>query len=237
MGARGIFLLAIRRGGHELPFALSMVVERGDVLTVAGLEQEIARVAAEAGFAEYATASTDLLLVAATILIGGLLGIPAVVVGRISVSLSVPVGVLLGGLVLGHLRLVNPRFGRIPDASVWLFEALGLSAFLALVGIEAGPGVIVAFRESGASLIVAGALVALLPHAATILVGHYLVGLNPGVLLGLCAGAGTSAPALAAIEEAADSKVPSLGYGLACAIGNILMAVWGTFIVLTGGAG
>ncbi len=237
VGARGVFLLALRRGGNELPFALSTIVERGDVMTVAGLEQEIARVAGEIGYAEYATASTDLLLVAATIVMGGLLGIPAVMVGGISVSLSVPVGVLLAGLLLGHLRSVNPRFGRIPDASVWLFESLGLSAFLALVGLEAGPGVIVAFRESGLALIAAGTLIALLPHVATILVGHYAVGLNPGILLGLCAGAGTSAPALAAIEKAADSKVPSLGYGMACAIGNILMAAWGTLIILTGGYG
>ena len=112
-------------------------------------------------------------------------------------SLSVPVGVLLAGLVLGHLKSVNPRFGRIPDAAVWLFESLGLSAFLALVGLQAGPSLIVAVRESGLALIAAGVVIALLPHVATILVGHYLVRLNPAILLGLCAGAGTSAPALA----------------------------------------
>jgi putative transport protein len=234
VAARGIFLIALRRGGNELPFARSTIVERGDVMTVAGLEQEVARVASEVGYAEYATTSTDMLLVAATIVVGGLLGIPAVVIGGIAVSLSVPVGVLLGGLVLGHLRSVNPRFGRIPDAAVWLFESLGLSAFLALVGLQAGPSLIVAIRESGLALIAAGVLIALLPHVATILVGHYLVRLNPAILLGLCAGAGTSAPALAAVEKAANSKVPSLGYGMACAIGNVLMAVWGTLIVLAG---
>ena len=73
-------------------------------------------------------------------------------------------------VALGHLRPLNSRFGRIPDASVWL--------------------------------------IALLPHIATILVGHYVVRLNPAILLGLCARAGTSPPALAAVEKAANSKVP-----------------------------
>jgi putative transport protein len=51
------------------------------------------------------------------------------------------------------------------------------------------------------------------------------------VLLGACAGAGTAPPALAAIEAAADSAVPTLGYTGAYAIGNVLVALWGTVIV------
>jgi putative transport protein len=45
------------------------------------------------------------------------------------------------------------------------------------------------------------------------------------ILLGVCCGAGTSAPALAAAQEVADSKVPALGYGVACALGNVALAI------------
>jgi putative transport protein len=69
-------------------------------------------------------------------------------------------------------------------------------------------------------------------HTVTILVGYYVLRVNPAVLLGLCAGAGTSAPALAAVEQAAGSKVPTLGYGFACATANILTAVCATLLVL-----
>ena len=55
--------------------------------------------------------------------------------------------------------------------------------------------------------------------------------MHPGVLLGVCAGAGTATPALAAIQEAAKSAVPTLGYGVAYAVGNVLLALWGTVIV------
>jgi putative transport protein len=73
--------------------------------------------------------------------------------------------------------------------------------------------------------------VVILPHLVTLLVGRYLVKMHPGILLGVCAGAGTSGPALAAIQEKAGSKVPTLGYGVSYAIGNVLLAFWGTVIV------
>jgi putative transport protein len=50
-----------------------------------------------------------------------------------------------------------------------------------------------------------------LPHFLTILVRQYLVGMHPGILPGVCAGAGTSAPALAELEESAQSNLPTLG--------------------------
>ena len=42
---------------------------------------------------------------------------------------------------------------------------------------------------------------------------------------------GTATPALAAIQETAKSAVPTLGYGVSYAVGNVLLAVWGTVIV------
>ena len=234
LGARGIFLLALRRAGRELPFTASTIIERGDVLSVSGTRAEVARVAAEIGYAEYSTTSTDMLLVAGTVALGALIGLPALTAGGFRISVSSPVGVLLAGLALGHLRSTSPRFGRIPEPAALLFESLGLSAFLALVGLQAGPAAIAAVRTSGVSLIAAGVVITLVPHIVTILIGHYLIKLHPAILLGLCAGAGTSTPALAALERAAESRVPTIGYGMACAVGNVLTAVGGTLLVLTG---
>jgi putative transport protein len=234
IGARGIFLAGLRRGGRDMPFAPSTIIERGDVLNVAGTKAEVDRVADEIGFGVYPTSSTNLMLVAATIFVGGLIGLPALVVGGITLSLSVSVGVLLAGLTLGYLRSINPRFAGIPDASVNLLESMGLAAFVGCVGIQAGPGVVTALNRSSISLLISAVIVVLLPPTVTILIGYYVARFPPGILLGLCAGAGTSAPTLAALEKAADSKVPTLGYGMACAAGNVLMAVWGTLLVVMG---
>ena len=229
--ARGVFLRKLRRAGRELPFTAQTLVERGDVLTVAGSQPEVSRLAAEIGYAEYASSTTDLMVVAATIALGALIGSLSLRFGQFAIGLSAPVGVLLAGLALGHLRTVYPRLGRIPDASVALLESFGLAGFLALVGLGAGPGLIAAFKERGAVLVVAGIVVTLLPHVVAILVGRYAMGMHPGILLGVCSGAGTSAPALAEIEKAAHSKIPTLGYGMACAVGNVLLALSGTILV------
>lgn len=234
IGARGIFLLALRRAGRELPVTPATIIERGDVLNVSGARAEVTRVAAEIGYAEYPTAATDLFLVGATIALGGLIGVMGFTVGGVTLKLSSPVGALLAGLTLGHLKSRHPRFGRIPDASAKLFESMGLTAFLALVALQAGPEAITAFRTSGVTLVVASASITVLSHLAAVLVGRYVIGMHPGVLLGVCAGAGTSGPALAAIEREAESQVPTIGYGMGYAVGNVLTALGGTLLVLTG---
>ena len=50
-------------------------------------------------------------------------------------------------------------------------------------------------------------------------------------MLGVCAGSCTATPALAAVQEVAKSTIPSLGYSVAYAVGNVLLALWGTIIV------
>ena len=234
LGARGIFLIALRRDGRELPFTPATVIERGDVLSISGVRAEIARVAAEVGYAEYPSTATDLLLVGTTITLGGLVGLVSVTIAGLSLSLSVSVGVLLAGLVLGHLRSRHPRFGRVPEASVRLFESMGLSAFVACVGLQAGPRAVAAAGESGIPLLVASVLIVLLPNTVTVLLGYYVLRMNPAILLGVCAGAGGSGPTLAALEEASDSRVPTLGYGMACAVGNVIIAIGGAVLVLAG---
>ena len=55
--------------------------------------------------------------------------------------------------------------------------------------------------------------------------------MHPGLLLGVVAGAGTATPALAAVQEVAKSQVPTLAYGVSYAVGNVLLALWGTVMV------
>jgi putative transport protein len=75
-------------------------------------------------------------------------------------------------------------------------------------------------------------LVCAIPNVVTILVGRYLLRLHPGVLLGICAGAGTSPAALAAVQDVARSRVPTLGYSVSYAVGNVLLALWGSVLVM-----
>jgi putative transport protein len=230
--ARSVFLRRLSRGGTPVPMFPATAVHRGDVLTMVGPARRVAEAVKHIGSADRPTEVTDMVLVAFGIVAGALVGIPALMLGGIEIGLSLSVGVLLGGLVCGWLRATQPRFfGRIPAPTLWMFESIGLAGFVAVVGLNAGPDFVTGLKTSGVTLVVAGLLTVLIPHLVGIVLGRWVFKMHPGVLLGVCAGAGTATPALAAIQEAAKSAVPTLGYGIAYAVGNVLLAVWGTVIV------
>jgi putative transport protein len=230
--ARGVYLRRMTRAGLPVDVLPDTRVQRGDVLTIVGTTHNVARAVEYLGVADRATDVTDMLVVATGIVAGALIGLPAIEIGGVEIGLSLPVGVLLGGLVCGWLRSTKPRyFGRIPSATLWVFESIGLTGFVAVVGMNAGPDFVKGLQTSGPSLVLAGAATVMLALLVGVLVGRWVFRMHPGVLLGVCAGACTATPALAAIQETAKSSVPSIGYGVAYAIGNVLLAIWGTVIV------
>jgi putative transport protein len=230
--SRGVFLRRIARGGTDLGMLPDTKVHRGDVLTIVGSATDTARVAETFGIADRATDVTDMLVVATGIVAGALIGLPALHIGGVEIGLSLPVGVLLGGLVCGWLRSVKPgMFGRVPGPTLWIFESIGLTGFVAVVGLNAGPDFVQGLKASGVSLVAAGAITITASLLIGVLLGKWLFKMHPGVLLGVCAGGCTATPALAAVQEAARSAVPSMGYGVAYAVGNVLLAIWGTVIV------
>ena len=228
--ARGVGLRRLVRLGQELPLTPKTTIARGDVVTLVGPRPAVERLATEIGYADRSTDVTDMVGVGAAVFLGGLIGIPAFTVGKLDIGLSQSVGVLFGGLVFGWLRSVDRRLARLPEAAPWLFDSVGLTAFLAATALAAGPDFVGGLQKSGLSLVAAGILVCAIPHVVTILVGRFLFRMHPGILLGVCCGAGTSAPALAAVQEA-KSKIPTLGYGVTYAVGNVLLALWGSLIV------
>ncbi len=230
--ARTVFVRGIMRSGERLPIFRGVTLHKGDVLTVSGTRSHIEAAAAKLGYLDRATNKTDMVFVAFFILLGGLIGIPALKYGAIELGLGTSVGVLLGGLVAGWLRSVHRTFGFVPEATLWIFDSVGLCVFVACVGITSGPSFVTGVLESGPSLIFGSLAIVVLAHGAAIIVGRKVFGINEGVLAGTCCGAGTSAPALAAVQEAAQSQVPTLGYGLGYAVGNVLLALWGSVIVI-----
>jgi putative transport protein len=229
---RGVFVRKVTRGGEELPLGERVVLERGDVLTLIGAGLHVDRVAERLGSVQRASHVTDLAPVCLIIVVGGLIGLPALHLGKVSLGFGLPVGVLLAALVMGWAQSLRPIFGRVPEPVVWLLDSLGLAVFVASIGINAGPGFVHGVRTTGVVLLTAGILSCAVPFIITIFAGRYLFRLHPGILLGICAGSATSSPALAALLEKAESRVPVLGYSVSYAIGEVLFALWGSIIVL-----
>ena len=229
---RGVAVEKLIRGGEEIPFPLQMTLQTGDVLRIVGATQHVERVGKILGYIERPSSETDVVFVGLGIFVGGLLGLLSVNVGGLPLSLTASGGALIMGLVFGWLRSVRPTFGRIPEPALWVFDTIGLAVFIGVVGLNAGPSFVTGLRVTGPSLLLVGFLVAATPHAAALLFGRYVLRVNPVILLGSCAGAGTATAALRAIQDEARSKLPALGYTVPYAIGNILLTAWGPVIVL-----
>jgi putative transport protein len=141
------------------------------------------------------------------------------------------VGVLLFGVALGLLSSMRPTLPRLPDAAVELMRDMGLAVFVASVGMMAGPVFIHSVRELGPVIFLAGVVVTLVPQFAALLVGHYVLRMNPILLLGALAGAQTYTGALAALQEKSGSSVAVLGYTVPYAVSNILLTALGSVVV------
>jgi putative transport protein len=229
--ARGVFLKKLVRGGQPVPFTAETCLDRGDLLSLVGAKYDVERAAKELGYADRPTITTDMIFVGLGIFFGGLVGLLTVTIGGLPITLTASGGALIMGLVFGYLRSVRPTFGRIPEPAMWVFDTVGLTTFMAVVGLGAGPSFIAGLQKSGPSLILVGVVIALLPHTVSILFGRYILKMNPVILLGACTGAGTITAGLKAVQEEAESKLPTLGYTVPYAIGNILLTAWGPVIV------
>jgi putative transport protein len=229
---RGVALHRLVRGGEEIPFTATTTVQRGDVLRLGGAAADVERAGAAIGYIERASSATDVVFVGLGIFLGGLVGLLAINVGGLPLSLTASGGALIMGLVFGWLRSVRPTFGRIPEPALWVFDTVGLAVFIGVVGLGAGPGFVDGLRRTGPSLLVVGFLVAMTPHVVALLFGRYVLKMNPVILFGACAGAGTVTAALRSIQDEAQSKLPVLGYTVPYAVGNILLTAWGPVIVV-----
>jgi putative transport protein len=229
--SRGVFLRKLVRAGEQIPFTAETRLDRGDLMSLVGARHDVERAAKELGYADRATISTDMIFVAIGIFFGGLVGLLTVTIGGLPITLTASGGALVMGLVFGYLRSVRPTFGRIPEPAMWVFDMVGLTVFMAVVGLGAGPSFVAGLQKSGLSLVFVGLIVAGLPHITSILFGRYILKMNPLILLGACSGAGTLTAALKAVQEEAQSKLPTLGYTVPYAIGNIILTAWGPVIV------
>jgi putative transport protein len=228
----GCFVSRIQRLGHDIPLQGNIEIQAGDVVHVTGPTARVREIGERVGHIEGATQSTDLVTFAIGITAGLLVGGLSVSIAGISVGLGTAGGLLVAGLVIGYLRALHPTFGRVPEAARWIFMELGLTIFMAGVGLRAGAGIIETLADSGLALFVAGVSVTTIPVAIGYVLGRKVLSLNPVYLLGAITGSMTSGASLSIVVGEARSSLPALGYTGAYAFANVLLTVAGSVILL-----
>jgi putative transport protein len=229
---RPMFLLRVARAGCDLVLTPDLEIRRWDVLTVHGARKPVEHLAKSLGYADRPTFKSDIAFMGAGVVIGSLVGAITVHVGGIPLSLSPSVGTLIAGLVFGYLRSLYRTFGRIPEPAVWVFNNVGLNGFIAVVGLNAGPGLVSGLVTHGISLFLAGMAVTMVPMVVAVFAGRYLFKFHPGILFGACAGARSTSAGLGAVQEVARSPIPVIGYTVPYAVSRLVLAVFGVVILL-----
>ncbi|MCX4849671.1 aspartate-alanine antiporter [Streptomyces sp. NBC_00893] len=228
----GVYIDKMYRSGAEFPYRLSTKVERGDTLILTGPERLVDPAGRAIGKPVPTSFATDMIWVGLGIFLGGCIGIPALTAGGVPISLSTSGGALIMGLVFGWIRGKYPTYGNVPPGAQWFMDTLGLCLFVAVVGINAGPSFTSGLSTAGWGLLVFGAVATVVPLIVGFLVGHHIQKIRFPILMGVLAGGQTTTAAIGAINEASRSQVPTLGYTIPYAVGNVLLTIWGAVIVL-----
>ncbi|MFJ2786964.1 MULTISPECIES: aspartate-alanine antiporter [unclassified Streptomyces] len=228
----GVYIDKVYRSGAEYPYRLSTKVERGDTVILTGPKRLVGPAGKAIGKPVPTSFATDMLWVGLGIFLGGCVGIPALTVSGVPISLSTSGGALIMGLVFGWIRGKYPTYGNVPPGAQWFMDTLGLCLFVAVVGINAGPSFTSGLSTAGWGLLLWGAVATLIPLIVGFLVGHYVQKIRFPILMGVLAGGQTTTAAIGAINEQSKSQIPTLGYTIPYAVGNVLLTIWGAVIVI-----
>ncbi|MFA5235893.1 MAG: permease [Bacilli bacterium] len=162
-------------------------------------------------------------LVAAPILVIFMIALLGYAFGRISIKgLSLGTGaVLLVALVFGHFFHQYSVINSVtPFSMPSIVQEMGLVLFVTSVGFIAGPRFFKNFKGHAVSYLILGVaivLVGVLTCAGIILITK----LDTDLAVGLLAGALTTTPGLAVVNEVTGTATASIGYGIAYPFGVI----------------
>jgi len=232
----GMFLNAMFRGGHQIPWGADTVVQRGDVLRVTGAKWRIKTLEQRLGRVIRPSVSTDILTLALGLALGGALGAVTIPLGALKITVGSAVGLLVVGIVLSILRTRQPGLGGpFPEPARQLLEDLGLTVFIVVLGLNAGAGVAKAMSGGTLAPIVIGSfVVGLLPAIVAWVIGFRLFKMNTALLLGAIAGGRCNSAGMRAAQEVSRSTVPAMSYPVTFAISNIVLTVMSYAFALVG---
>jgi putative transport protein len=218
----------IERGGVAIPMGLNTKLQRFDVLFVGGLKSGVDKVAALMGKVARPSTSTDLLTLSLGMILGFLIGAISFPIAGSNVGLGNAGGLLVSGIIVSSVVSRLRFFGSTPNAARNILEDLGLVVFIAIVGVNAGAGLISQLTGTVALYIfIAGFVVTTIPPVLVWAIGYHWMKINPAVLMGGVAGARShSGPAREAAKEIG-SSVPWIGFPVGYAVSGVLLTVFG----------
>jgi len=211
----GVTVTRVTRAGLEFTASSHFRLQFGDILMVVGEPEAIRRTAEELGDSPEHLDHPHLLPIFLGVGLGVILGsfplhIPGV---PASIKLGLAGGPLLTAIVLSRIGRMGPLIWYMPVNANLMLREIGITLFLACVGLRAGAGFVQTLTQGdGLYWLGMAALVTTIPTLVVALVGTAVFKLNFLSMAGLLAGSMTDPPALAFARSLADSDAASVSY-------------------------
>lgn len=232
----GASITRVNRSGVDLVAAPQLQLQMGDRVTIVGSELAVSHAEKVLGNSMKRLDHPNLIPIFLGIALGCILGsTPFVFPG---IPQPVKLGLAGGPLIVSILiSRFGPQYKMITyttmSANLMLRE-IGISLFLACVGLGAGKGFVETVIYDGGYVWVGyGVIITIVPLLIAGLVGRYVFKLNYYTLIGVLGGSTTNPPALAYSNDLTSCDAPAVGYATVYPLTMFLRVLTAQILILS----
>ena len=207
-------VVQVRRGDTDILPRPDLLLEFGDRVGLLVNRDDFPAMRKFFGDSIKGTAEFSYISIGIGMALGFLIGaiqIPIPMIGKISVGLS---GVLIMALILGNLRRTGGLNWTIPLSANLVIRNLGLTLFLAQVGMSSGPKFAATVTNTGFLMLGLGALVLVALVVPILFLGLLVFRMPYDEVAGIVAGACGNPAILAYSNKLAPTDRPDIGYAM-----------------------
>ena len=222
------------RSGVELVARPDLYLQMGDGLICIGAEQNIQRVAEQVGNSSGALDKPNLVPIFLGIVVGIIFGSLPIRFPGIPqpIKLGLAGGPLIIAILLGHFGPKHKITTFTTMSANLMIREIGISLFLAAVGLGAGENFVSSIVNGGYWWILYGAIITIVPVFLTFVIARLLVHLNFYQVCGLIAGSCCNTPALAFAQGMYGSDYTSVNYATVYPLSMFLRVLVAQLLIL-----
>ncbi len=223
---------SIRRSGIDIIPSAATRLRFGDKITLSAPDENIAKIGELLGDSRDELDQIDFLPIAVGVLVGIFIGqIQIPLWTGMDFSLGLTGGVLISALVLSRIGRTGNIVWNVSGTTNQYLRQLGLIFFLTYIGTQAGQMIWKTILEHGFAMILAGAIISLVPMFTAVFLGRKLFKMNLLSLLGAITGSMTSTPALSAVEPLTKTNAPQEAYAAVYPFSLVLIIIVSQILV------
>ena len=234
-GKFGVVATRIYRAGIELFAKPSQRIQVGDRIRVVGPSDAVDRLASRLGNSQKHLDHPNILTIFIGIFVGIIFGsLPIAIPGMPTpVKLGLAGGPLIISILISRFGYKMKLVSYTTVSANLMLREIGLSLFLASVGIKAGGNFINTVVEGdGLLYVLCGFLITIIPIICIGPVARLKYKMNYFTLMGMIAGTYTDPPALAYANQVAGNDAPALGYTTVYPLSMFLRIITAQVLIL-----